>query len=1100
MDTKARLATVQSFERKGRSVIALLALLGTWLLLSAAPASAADTIQVFSSAFDGTGTTPGGAFTGQIDKMAINQVTENVYVLDKNNQTVSQFDSAGNPVPFTDPSQSGNTAIQISGLGGDADIGIDNSGGPSQGNIYVAGEGGPVRAFTSTGLELGGNWPVSGVPGQGNFHDNCGLAVDNSGNVWVGEYGGEGQGISEFTSSGEYMGVHAAIGAGTCHFTFDQENNLWVAKFNGAVTEYDASSNYTTLGQVDPGPTYALGLDPTSGRVLVDDGTQVNEYNELGGYASVGLPDLAHSFAGLEDSHGVAVNGNGDAYVSDRSTQTVDIFEAIPAPSPSISSESTANVHSNEALLKGTIEPGTAGVTFHFEYGETSAYGNTAPVPDAHTLPGEVSQQLFGLSPNTVYHYRLVAQNTTGVDNGPDQVFKTYPLTPGGPDSCGNALARKQTGSRALLDCRAYELVSAANSGGYDVESDLVPGQTPYPGFPQASNPARVLYAVHGGGIPGSGDPTNKGPDPYVATRGAEGWSTRYVGIPASGTPSTAPFASSVAGAGAELTAFAFGGEDICSPCFEDGSTGIPVRMPDGSLVQGLKGSIPNPGAEPAGYIGQSLSDDGSHLVFGTTAKLEEDATEGNLTIYERDLNANQTQIVSTLPNGSVMTGTVAGLDVSSDGSRVLVGKEVSTDAKGNTYYDLYMHVGNSLNSVQVADTTSGVIFNGMTSDGSKVFFTTPDAVAGTGDTDTSADLFRADVGNSSPAPVARVSTGAVGEAGNTNNCDPVPGKEGPNWNVLSGGPTNCGVLGIAGGAGVASADGTVFFFSPENLVGPVAPPEPEPDEPNLYVARPGGAPQFVATIEVDNPAVVDSVAEAGVWHTSDFQVTPSGDDAVFGSSLPLTSLDSGGASEVFRYDVAGDSLDCVSCNPDVQPAGDSTLASNGLSVTTDGRVFFTTPDQEVLADSNGRRDVYEWENGAPQLISSGTSPFDSGLLSVSADGTDAYFFTHDTLAPQDLNGPLMKIYDARSNGGFFVVPPPPPCVASDECHGPGTVAPIPPRIGTLAGRPGNPRTKHHKCKKGRVKRHGKCVEKKRHGKQHRRKKHRKPHSERRHG
>ena len=52
-------------------------------------------------------------------------------------------------------------------------------------------------------------------------------------------------------------------------------------------------------------------------------------------------------------------------------------------------------------------------------------------------------------------------------------------------------------------------------------------------------------------------------------------------------------------------------------------------------------------------------------------------------------------------------------------------------------------------------------------------------------------------------------------------------------------------------------------------------------------------------------------------------------------------------------------------------------------------------------------------------LISTGTSPFDSSLLGVSADGTDAYFFTRDTLVPQDQNGKLVKIYDARALGGF---------------------------------------------------------------------------------
>ena len=71
--------------------------------------------------------------------------------------------------------------------------------------------------------------------------------------------------------------------------------------------------------------------------------------------------------------------------------------------------------------------------------------------------------------------------------------------------------------------------------------------------------------------------------------------------------------------------------------------------------------------------------------------------------------------------------------------------------------------------------------------------------------------------------------------------------------------------------------------------------------------------------------------------------------------------------------------------------------------------------------------------------ISTGTSPFDSSLLGVSANGNDVYFFTRDTLVPQDENGELVKIYDARGIGGFYVTPEPPPCKASDECHGAGS-------------------------------------------------------------
>src|SRR5262249_20292682 len=83
-------------------------------------------------------------------------------------------------------------------------------------------------------------------------------------------------------------------------------------------------------------------------------------------------------------------------------------------------------------------------------------------------------------------------------------------------------------------------------------------------------------------------------------------------------------------------------------------------------------------------------------------------------------------------------------------------------------------------------------------------------------------------------------------------------------------------------------------------------------------------------------------------------------------------------------------------------------------------------------------------------------SQFDSSLLTVTADGVDALFFTREALAVNDFNGTLMKLYDARENGGFFVVPPLPECKASDECHGPGSQAAPPAAIATLELERGN--------------------------------------------
>jgi hypothetical protein len=198
----------------------------------------------------------------------------------------------------------------------------------------------------------------------------------------------------------------------------------------------------------------------------------------------------------------------------------------------------------------------------------------------------------------------------------------------------------------------------------------------------------------------------------------------------------------------------------------------------------------------------------------------------------------------------------------------------------------------------------------------------------------------------------------------------------------------------------------------------------------------------------------------------------------------------------LYRYD-AVDGLTCVSCPTSGFPsAGDSSLAIDGLSLTDDGRVFFDSADALVAADTDAKQDVYEWE---PQgsgnceessasfvkgeaaclaLTSAGTSTFDSGLLSADADAKDAYFFTRDGLAAQDENGPTMKIYDAREEGGFFHEFPPVVCKASDECHGAASPAPGPLKIGSGTVTTTTTSQEPKPCKRGFVRRHGKCARK----------------------
>jgi predicted lipoprotein with Yx(FWY)xxD motif len=69
--------------------------------------------------------------------------------------------------------------------------------------------------------------------------------------------------------------------------------------------------------------------------------------------------------------------------------------------------------------LRGTITPNELDTTYHFEYGTTTSYGASVPVPDADAGSGglyyptvSVSQPVTGLASSTTYHYRLVVSNS----------------------------------------------------------------------------------------------------------------------------------------------------------------------------------------------------------------------------------------------------------------------------------------------------------------------------------------------------------------------------------------------------------------------------------------------------------------------------------------------------------------------------------------------------------------------------------------------------------------------------------------------------------------------------------------------------------------
>ena len=92
-----------------------------------------------------------------------------------------------------------------------------------------------------------------------------------------------------------------------------------------------------------------------------------------------------------------------------------------------------------------------------------------------------------------------------------------------------------------------------------------------------------------------------------------------------------------------------------------------------------MKASIPQLAAKPAGYIGRSLSADGSHFVFAfDLAELQPDGnSNGDVSIYDHNLSTGLTHVVSKKPGGATMTALgISELDISSNGSRIVLGQK----------------------------------------------------------------------------------------------------------------------------------------------------------------------------------------------------------------------------------------------------------------------------------------------------------------------------------------------------------------------------------------------------------------------------------------
>jgi hypothetical protein len=777
---------------------------------------------------------------------------------------------------------------------------------------------------------------------------------------------------------------------------------------------------------------------------------------------------------------------------------------SLAASAPSIQSESPREVSYESAAIEAQIDPMETATTYHVEYGLTASYGMRAPVSDAAVGSGSeyvtVKQPLYNLFADSTYHFRVVATNASGTTEGPDYVLRTPALPPGGADDCPNAAVRALQHASLLPECRAYEMVSPVEKAGGDI----------------AAVPRRTQAAVDGDSIKyfsrtafgdaiGSESPGAE----YIAKRGEGGWSThsinpeQYSDFFATITP------PSYTAISPDLTKGVFFGRSPVIPGHanvEDVSNlylRTDLQSPGPGDYQLLSDAVAPVEANGTGVFPQisfdGASADWSHVLFEAYADLTADTSGMDRTLpklYEWHNGA--VTFAGVLPDSACGTppclasesvgGSGAGLQapfiggsggrpiqpdwttnsISADGSRIVFEADPLTTIESGfidvlqTFGNLYMRIDKAstvqLNaSERSTPDPSGnqpARFLAATADDSRVFFETTEAL--TEDTETpDHNIYMYEV----EAPAGKHLTLITPDADPGNGLPKVEKSPQP----------------------AISQDGHfIYFFG----FRPLVPGQPEIPQGTvgLYVWHDGTI-RYV-TSHTDAKASDSNDPKWGEggstkWAPDDFRMSANGRKIAFISSFSYVAqqagVRNGDHKEIYVYDYDTGKITCASCDPSGElPTSDAqfetqanaTLA-NGIQylsnvMSRDGRyVFFDTGESLVPPDTNGRRDVYDFDTvtGEAHLLSDGRCGCDATFAEASPDAHDVFFTTREQLVRTDVDDNA-DLYDARVEGGIAVQNEAPPAVCDgEECRGPAVSPPVfsVPSSASFAGA-GNPK------------------------------------------
>jgi hypothetical protein len=744
------------------------------------------------------------------------------------------------------------------------------------------------------------------------------------------------------------------------------------------------------------------------------------------------------------------------------------------------------------ALLGARINPHNSGTKYWFEL--EGPVGGTVAVPASEDAPAGnagvaqiVSQKAVNLSPGSTYHFHVVAVSAGGTTEG-DSVPLTTPTPAAAESECSNKQFRNGP-SASLPDCRAFELVSAPDLGGYSVLHPFTNIAVFKQEFPAvAQNGEAALWTTDG--IRSDTDSDGNW-DSYRSRRTSEGWHSEYISPPASKRASE-PFIAyadpnlnrlvwDVASESIDPTDPDIG---LVSPPTSSGGTNSSTyrdllrREPDGQYVRFTKGPAEERATSQSIFWAPPLfSKDAMHATFSWAGpKLTADAEPGAAYVSDGQ---------TTIPINDPLPEEIRPQAMSDDGGTVVyqAGRYIKILTDGLTRTVTVTEVESlGINGLKVWH---------LSGDGKSLLYAS--ALQETSDdTDNSVDLYEYDVETETKHRISAPTGAPTGpNSGNSDNC---PGS----WR----GDCVPDVVAV-------SHDGSgIYFVSPELLDGSLG----VIGEPNLYY-RSGGVTTYVGSLVAgDDTGPFDGRDPTGGFGglgANAAQLTPDQSKLIFQSKARLTGYDNHEMNEIYLYDPTKGELTCASCRLNGSaPTGQAEMRLHDtqfefrtplkpLSIVASNdsgsEIFFATYDSLRAGDTDQKADVYtaNLQHGTVSALGNLPEDQDNYFWGASANGRDVFMLSTSRLNDEEKSAGAYKLWDARIGGGF--APPSPPAgetCEGDPCHGSGSASPESFGSGTSKFEgPGNPPVKHkkkhkrhHKHKKHH-KHHGKG---KKHGAKHR--------------